>query len=66
MSTVDPTAPATMADLMNAIAEVNTRTTAVLDVPDWLTVALGALAVVSILAMAAFGVYWVWRLFTER
>ena len=66
MQALDPSAPATMADLMNAIAEVNTRTTAVLDIPDWLTIALGVLAIVSIMAMAAFGIYWLWRLITER
>ena len=61
MEALDPTAPATMGDLMNAIAEVNSRVTATLELPDWLVVGVAVLLVAAVVALACIAGYWVDR-----
>ena len=61
MSPIDPSAPATMADLWNALAEVNTRVTATLELPDWLVAGVAVLLVAAVVALACIAGYWVDR-----
>lgn len=61
MEALDPTAPATMGDLMNAIAEVNSRVTATLELPEWLVAGVAVLLVAAVVALACLAGYWLDR-----
>lgn len=55
---MNPSDPATMADLYNALAEVNARVTATLELPDWLIIGVVLLMAAALLALVSFAFYW--------
>lgn len=63
---MNPETPATIGDLMNAIAELNSRMTVTLELPDWLVIGVIVLMTAATMALAFFAWYWISRWVEDR